>query len=231
MPGYLFDSKQFAEACGADLTNVSMVEPFETVIANANLSTFKFILLIMPAVILAFLAFVCVMLIRKMRKNNIIPFIGTFTSLFGFFAGGAGLALTIVTFWKGLEKLEPRVEGLSHQWGPSIYLVGVGSGCALFAFVCFVISLFSHSSDKYKRETYNLYDYSEGGANSTSPKPYDATTKLNSSVKHDSYNDYYHAVSSPTVPTYPSYYQPQQQYQQQYNSKETSYQQPSGNYY
>lgn len=239
------DAKQFAEFCGADLTNTTMVQPYEAVVADANLDTFKFILLIMPAVILAFLAFLCTVTVRKMQKNNVIPFIGTFTSLFGFFAGGAGLALTIVTFWKGLAKLEPRIEGISHQWGPSVYLVGVGSGCALFAFVCFVIILFSHSSESHKRETYNLYDYADGGANSTSPKQYDATTKLSSSIKHDSYNDYYHAVSTPTVQSYPSYnqqyqpqlqyqqtqYQTQPQYQQQQYSKETSYQQPSGNYY
>lgn len=212
-----------------------MVQQFDEVVSDAKLGTFKFILLIMPAVILAFLSLACTLLIRRIRKSNVIPFVGTFTSLFGFLAGGAGLALTIVTFWKGFATLEQRVEGLSHQWGPSIYLVGVGSGCVLFAFICFVISLFSHSSESYKRETFHLYDYADGGENSTSTKPYDTTTKLNSSVKHDSYNDYYHAVSSPTTQNYPSYhqqYQPQQQYQQQqYNNKETAYQQQPGNYY
>lgn len=168
-------------------------------------------------------------MIRRLRKNNIIPFIGTFSSLFAFFTGAAGLALVIVTFWKGLATLERRVEGLSHQWGPAIYLVGIGSGCILITLVCFVISLFTYKSESYKRETFHLYDYDLNASTNQKPmatsSPYDAqTTYLNSPTKQDDY-EYTHAISSPTTQHYPSYHQAQHQaYQPQ-----TTYQQ--GNHY
>lgn len=166
-----------------------------------------------------------------MRQNNIIPFIGTFSSLFAFFTGAAGLALVIVTFWKGLATLEKAVEGLSHQWGPAIYLVGIGSGCILITLVCFVISLFTYKSESYKRETFHLYDYDmNASTNNHKPigiatSPFEAqTTYLNTPTKQDDY-EYTHAISSPTAQNYPSYHQPQHQtYQPQ-----TTYQQ--GNHY
>jgi hypothetical protein len=240
----LLDSVQFADACGADLTNSTMVQVFVDVVSDSKLTTFKGIVLIMPAVILAFVALLCTLLIRRSRSSNVVPFIGTFSSIFGFFAAAAGLALVIVTFWKGLATLERRVEGLSHQWGPAIYLVGIGGGCLLIALVCFVISLFTNSSDNHKRETFHLYDYDlnnnkDSHIVANTPTPYDATTHLNSPTKHDSYNDYNshnQAATTPTTQHYPSYHQYQQQpYQQQNTYQQTTYQQQNygggGNYY
>ncbi|KAI9264604.1 hypothetical protein EDC94DRAFT_647598 [Helicostylum pulchrum] len=236
-PSYAFDSIQFADACGADLTNTTTVKVFTDVVSDSKLTTFKAIVLIMPAVILSFIALACALFIRRARSSNVIPFIGTFASLFAFFTGGAGLAIVIVTFWKGFSTLEKRVEGLSHTWGPSIYLVGVGAGCAIVVFVCFVVSLFS-DSDKDKRETFHLYDYdlnrTDGGDNVTTPKVYEATAHLNTPAKHDSYNDYYHAVSTPTTQNYPSFNQKyqQQQYGQPQTYQEPAYQQQqNGTYY
>lgn len=212
---------------------------FENVVSDAKLTTFKGIVLIMPAVIFSFIALVCTMLIRRIRKNNIIPFIGTFVSLFSFLTGAAGLALVIVTFWKGLATLEQRVEGLSHQWGPAIYLVGIGSGCILITLVCFVISLFSYSSEGHQKETFHLYDYdlnqTDGGDNygTAVNNPYDTTTHLNSPKidTNNGYNDYHHAVSTPPG-QYPSYnQQPYQQQQQQHQYQHNNYHQSSGNYY
>lgn len=152
------------------------------------------------------------LLIRKLRENNVIPFIGAFTSLFGFFTGAAGLALTLATFWKGLEYLEQAIEGLSHQWGPAIYLVGIGSGCILVTLVCFIISLFTYNREDYKRESFNLKDYdlsntANDNANYNTTQP----------AKQEEYEYMTHAISSPTRQNYPSYHQ--QQYQTQpYNA-------------
>ena len=215
-----------------------MVKVFTDVVSDSKMTTFRGIVLIMPAVILSFLSLACTLLIRKTRQSNVVPFIGTFTSIFSFFTGAAGLALVIVTFWKSLEVLEKRVEGLSHQWGPAIYLVGIGSGCILITLVCFVISLFSYTSDSQKRETFHLYDYdlnhNEGNFGTATSKPYDTTTHLNSPKFENNssgYSDYHHAVSTPPG-QYPSYNQ--HQYQQQYQPQ-TTYQQHhqdhNGNYY
>ncbi|CEP09883.1 hypothetical protein [Parasitella parasitica] len=194
-PGYSFDTTQFADACGADITNTTMVQIYADVVKDAQLITFKGIVLIMPAVILAFFALICSLLIRKSRDNNIIPFIGAFSSLFAFFTGAAGLALAIATFWKGLATLEEKVEGLSYQWGPAIYLVGIGSG-----------------PERYRRETLHLYDNDK-------PMTTNATTPFDEHSKQNEY-DYTHAYSSPTTRHYPSYHQPIQTYQPQ-----TTYQQ------
>ncbi|KAI8640120.1 SUR7/PalI family-domain-containing protein [Parasitella parasitica] len=215
-PGYSFDTTQFADACGADLTNSTMVQVYADVVKDAQLVTFKGIVLIMPSAILAFFALVCSLLIRRLRNNNIIPFIGIFSSLFAFFAGAAGLALTIATFWKGLATLEERVEGLSHQWGPAIYLVGISSGCILITLVCFVISLFAYKTESYGREKFDLYD-NDKPIGTSAMSPFDAHPK------QDDY-EYEHAISSRTTRHYPSYHQPVQTYQPQ-----TTYQQD--NYY
>ncbi len=224
-----------------------MVKVFTNVVSDAKLTTFKGIVLIMPAVIFSFIALFCSLLIRRIRENNIIPFLGTFASLFSFFTGAAGLALVIVTFWKGLEVLEKRVEGLSHQWGPAIYLVGIGSGCVLITLVCFVISLFSYSSENHKRETFHLYDYdlnrTDGGGGGNYGKattdPYDTTTHLNSpKLDNSGYssNDYHHAVSTPVEQYSPysqqQYNQQQQPYQQNNYQQSNAYQQNhNGGYY
>lgn len=153
------------------------------------------------------------MLIRRLRETNVVPFVGAFTSLFGFFTGAAGLALTIATFWKGLEYLEKAIEGLSHQWGPSIYLVGIGSGCILVTLVCFIISLFTYNREDYKRDSFHLNDYDLNNTYRNSAAAYNSTTP----IKQDDY-EYTHAISSPTRQNYPSYHQQQYQQQQPYNS-------------
>lgn len=130
-----------------------------------------------------------------------IPLIGTFTSLLSFLVGAAGLALVIVTFWKGLDILETRIEGLSHHWGPSIYMVGIGIGCILGTFICFMISLFTRTTSK--RDTFNLMDYSS------------TTTKGNENTKRESDNNYGQAISDTTTPQhYPSYHYQPDTYQQ-----------------
>lgn len=55
----ILDGKQFAEFCGADMSNDTMVAIYTDVIADANLSTFQGIVLIMPSVILVFISFLC----------------------------------------------------------------------------------------------------------------------------------------------------------------------------
>lgn len=227
-----------------------MVKIYRDVVSDSNMVTFKAIVLIMPAAIFSFVALASASLLRRARSSNVIPFIGTFASLFGFLTGGAGLVIVIFTFWKGLEVLERRVEGLSHQWGPSIYLIGVGIGCIIGAFGCFMVNLFS-SSNKERRETFQLYDYDinrtdAGDSNLTTPKAYEATSHLNTLTKQDNYSDYY-AVATPMTQNYPTYnqnYQQQQNYQepvyqpqhQQQNYQEPAYQpqhqqQTHGNYY
>lgn len=171
-------------------------------------------------------------MLYKLRDNNIVPFVGAFTSLTGFLTGAAGLALTIATFWRGMSYLERRVEGLSHQWGPAIYLVGIGSGCILVTLVCFFMSLFSSDSDDHKRDTYRLYDYdlnSTSNHNSNSGNYDSATVPLTSKDNYGYSNSvstpppnenygYGNAVSSPTHQNYPSYHQNQNSYNNYNNS-------------
>lgn len=107
------------------------------------------------------------------------------------------------------------MEGLSHEWGPSIYLVGIGSGCIVVSFVCFVISLFSYKSDSYKRDTFRLSDYD---LNNNTTTNYD-TSHVQTPTKHDTYG---YAVTTTTPNHYPSYHQDQAYpqhggYQQQQN--------------
>lgn len=138
----------------------------------------------------------------NLRGSNVVPFVGAFTSLIGFLTGAAGLALTIATFWKGMEYLEGRVEGLSHQWGPAVYLVGVGCACSLITLICFFISLFSSDSDDdyYKRETYRLHDYDLNSTSNNNSTGYDSST-VPLTLKQDNYG-YNNAISSPTRENY-----------------------------
>lgn len=192
---YSFDTSQFAIACGADSTNSSMVSEYANVVSSSVFNTlFKFIVLIMPSAVLAFVSLCFTSILRKGRKNNVIPLVGAFVSLLSFFTGAAGLALVIATFWKGLDLLESRIEGLSHQWGPSIYMVGIGIGCILGTFICFIISVFHQPN---KRDTFNLMDYS-------------SSTQAND-LKHESYKDNNY-LQQPTT-HYPSYHhQPETHY-------------------
>lgn len=59
MPGYKFDANQFAELCGADSSNSSSASTYTDILNKANITTFQGIVLIMPAVILVFMAFCC----------------------------------------------------------------------------------------------------------------------------------------------------------------------------
>ncbi|RCH81007.1 hypothetical protein CU098_004585 [Rhizopus stolonifer] len=219
MPTYPFDVSQFADACGVDLTNSAVSSTFKSLVNVPEFAIFKLIVLIMPAAVLAFIAFACTLFVRRHRSSNAIPFIGIFASLLSFLTGAAGLALVIVTFWKGLNVLEKNIEGLSHQWGPSIYLVGVGSGCILFTLVCFTISIFSRRPDSYDKETIRMDDYNDKNvqvhAIAANNVAYDAsaTAYLNTPAKRDSF-EYNNQATSLKSPAYPSYYQ-QANYQQE----------------
>lgn len=160
------------------------------------------------------------MLIRRYRETNVVPFVGAFTALFGFFSGAAGLALTIATFWKGLEYLEKAIEGLSHQWGPSIYLVGIGSGCILVTLVCFIISLFTYNREDYKRDSFNLKDYDLSTTYRASATAYNTTPPKQQ--QQDNY-EFTHAISSSIRQDYPSYHQQQQPYNSHYHNNQNYY--------
>ncbi|RCH84330.1 Diphthamide biosynthesis protein 1 [Rhizopus azygosporus] len=189
-PAYSFDAGQFVAVNGVDDVNITTtLSNYSNAISNTNMTLFKCIVLIMPAVILSFVAFFCTLVIRKHRQNNLIPFIGSFASLLSFFTGAAGLAITIAAFWIGLADTEKQVQAVSHQWGPAIYMVGIGIACNILTFICFLVSLFTHKG----RQKDTTYDYT-------------SATKANDTfVKHESYNNYGQAVSSPS-PHYPSYH-------------------------
>lgn len=68
-------------------------------------------------------------------------------------------------------------------------MVGIGIACNILTFICFLVSLFTHKG----RQKDTTYDYT-------------SATKANDTfVKHESYNNYGQAVSSPS-PHYPSYH-------------------------
>lgn len=53
----IIDTSQFAIACGADSTNSSMVSEYANVVSSSVFNTlFKFIVLIMPSAVLAFVS-------------------------------------------------------------------------------------------------------------------------------------------------------------------------------
>jgi hypothetical protein len=156
---------------------------------------------------------------RRYRSSNTIPFLGTFFSLVGFFCGAAGLVLIIVTFWKGLDALKKLIDGLSYQWGPSIYIIGIGTGCLLISLICFVISLFSRPSDDYDRETLQLGN-------------------RDSQFENNNTDAKFHAFSTPP-PERGSYYQPyqtqapytpQHTHNQQYGYGQNNYSNNNANY-
>ncbi|KAI9277537.1 hypothetical protein BY458DRAFT_432900, partial [Sporodiniella umbellata] len=190
-----------------------LIAEYAHVISSSVFSSLlKYIVLIMPCTVLAFLSFCFTLILRKGRKSSAIPLLGTFVSLLSFFSGAAGLALLIVTFWKGLAVLENRVEGLTHQWGPSVYLVGVGIGCILGAFICFVLSAFGQRT---KNEASDLTNYNH-------------LANTNELSKHESYTDH-----SPTQARYPSYHrQPEAQYPHSpYQQNDITYQQNDTTYH
>jgi hypothetical protein len=134
---------------------------------------------------------------RNFRTSNTVPFIGTFTSLIGLVCGVAGLALTIFTFWKGVDTLGNRIEGLSVSWGPAIYMVGVGCLALLIDFACFVISLFSDTRDDgYNRETYRMFDYN--GASDDS-KPMNQTYAISTPNHQNTFDNNYSSYPDQTA--------------------------------
>ncbi|KAI8352512.1 hypothetical protein BD560DRAFT_357972 [Blakeslea trispora] len=204
VPGYSFDVNQLAELYGISTSDSVALQAINTMQNIPELAIFKGIVLIMPAVILSFVAFACTLFIRRYRNSNAIPFISIFASLFSFLSGAVGLALAIVTFWKGLSVVEKNIPGLSHQWGISIYLVGAGLGCILMAFISSLFTLCSYRSDKENRRTIYMYDFDgksiQNHAVTADRAIYDVspTAYLNQPIQQNNYE-----TSVPNSPTYP----------------------------
>ncbi|KAI8348013.1 hypothetical protein EDC96DRAFT_520729 [Choanephora cucurbitarum] len=214
MPGYSFDVNQFAEVCGLDTSTLAVSKAINNLQNAPELATFKGIVLIMPAVILSFVAFACTLFVRRYRSSNAIPFISIFASLFSFLSGAVGLALIIITFWKGLSAIEKNIPGLSRQWGVAIYLISAGLGCTLMAFVCFIITLCSYRNDRENRRTIYMYDFDgksvQNHAVTTDRALYDVspTAYLNQPIQHNNLES-----SVPNSPAYPTHSTTSQNYQ------------------
>ncbi|KAI8973607.1 hypothetical protein BDF20DRAFT_883242 [Mycotypha africana] len=254
-PGYSFDARQFAELCGANMDDETSIKIYTDILDRINLKIFQTAVLILPALIFAVIALVCTLILRQYRQNTLTPWIGAFSSLLGFFSGAAGLALIMATFWKGLDLLEQRIEGLSHQWGPSIYLTGMGLACLILSLVCFLLRLCTHqrkSGSTHSRDTLQLYDYDRSQRHhqqQAAADAYSPWTALDSSSptrmldpsptaqgtspppmkQRDSGYDYVHAITTSPMESqqpYPSYPPYQDPYRQHPPSPPHAYYQP-----
>ncbi|KAG1143466.1 hypothetical protein G6F37_001360 [Rhizopus arrhizus] len=205
VPAYSFDAIQLATACGVDRANSSMLSRYASIVSSSsNLnSLFKCIVIILPTTLLAFVAFSCTLLLRKNRENNLIPLIGSLASLLGFIIGAAGLALVLVIFIKGLDALEQQVNGLSHEWGAAIYMIGFGVGCTLATFICFIASFFFQNPKS--SNTFDLNDYS-------------STTKANDTFAKDEDYVINDSQQQQPYPTYQQDYPQSDQHSQQLQS-------------
>ncbi|KAI8083137.1 uncharacterized protein BX664DRAFT_388233 [Halteromyces radiatus] len=122
---------------------------------------YQFIVLIIPTTILAFGAMLGWLMIRENRSGNRLPILGAFASLFGMICGTATLALVIVCYQLVFKTLQTKVSIVYH-WGPSLYLLGVGScGCLLVSFILYIFACLRHKKhDDYtyfQKDEYNAY--------------------------------------------------------------------------
>ncbi|SAM02563.1 hypothetical protein [Absidia glauca] len=116
--------------------------------ALAKLSTaYKFIVLVIPATVLALISMFGWLMIRDNRSGNRLPIIGAISSIIGAICGAAALALVIVCYRLAFQALQTKIP-IAYQWGPSLYLLGVGGcGCLLVSFLLYVIVCVRHKKD------------------------------------------------------------------------------------
>ncbi|KAI8335120.1 hypothetical protein BC941DRAFT_76819 [Chlamydoabsidia padenii] len=129
-------------------------------LANA----YKFIVLVIPASVLALISMFGWLTIRENRSGNRLPIIGAIASILGMICGAATLALVVVCYQLLFKILATKVQ-LVYHWGPSLYMLGVGScGCLLVSFILYIIVCFQFKNDDeytyfQKDEHYNYGEH------------------------------------------------------------------------
>ncbi|CAO3599304.1 unnamed protein product [Absidia cylindrospora] len=101
------------------------------------------------------------LMIRENRTGNRLPIIGAITSILGVICGAATLALVIVCYKMAFEALQTKIP-IVYQWGPSLYLLGVGGcGCLLVSFILYIIVIVRHKADYdytyFQKDEYATY--------------------------------------------------------------------------
>ncbi|KAI7869388.1 hypothetical protein BDF14DRAFT_1741915 [Spinellus fusiger] len=90
--------------------------------------------------------------------------LGSIASIIGFLCGGVSLALTIFTYQILFNRLESQIPGLTHYWGPSLYLISAGCGCLLISFAFYTGSCMQRKEPVVENtEHYYGYPYNTKG--------------------------------------------------------------------
>ncbi|CAO3599303.1 unnamed protein product [Absidia cylindrospora] len=130
--------------------------------ALAKLSkAYQLIVLIIPTTVFALISMFGWLMIRENRTGNRLPIIGAITSILGVICGAATLALVIVCYKMAFEALQTKIP-IVYQWGPSLYLLGVGGcGCLLVSFILYIIVIVRHKADYdytyFQKDEYATY--------------------------------------------------------------------------
>ncbi|KAI8075282.1 hypothetical protein BC940DRAFT_287914 [Gongronella butleri] len=150
----------------------------DTSAVDALQTAYKFIVLLIPCTVLAFLSLTGWMTIRRHRNSNRLPIFGAIGSLLGLICGAATLALVIVCHQVPFNLLQSKTSALTYQWGTSLYLLGVGGvGCMLISFILYVTSAIVHKPNNdytyfQKEEDYIDMTYQSDQAQAEHHRPY-----------------------------------------------------------
>ncbi|KAG2227374.1 hypothetical protein INT45_004330 [Circinella minor] len=158
---YTLDVDQLGKMNNVDLNANDVVKQIVENKVKGPLQAQKVMVLILPATILAFVGMIVGMMMRRMRKNNLLPTIGALASLLGCVCGAVSLAFGVIIYRTVFEELAKSMDGIMYYYGPAIYIVGVGCACEIVAFGFFIASCFArraqhnHSYEFYERHSFS----------------------------------------------------------------------------
>ncbi|ORY93544.1 hypothetical protein BCR43DRAFT_380993 [Syncephalastrum racemosum] len=154
---YSIDINQLAGINNINLAADSALNSQVSQFTDGKLATQKAGVLLLPAAVLAFVAWVGGMMMRRMRRNNFLPFVGAASCFVGCLCAAATCGCIIVTYQAVFEALATKVDGFQYHWGTSIYLTGAGCACLLFGCICYVSSCCSRRKARTRGGEYEEY--------------------------------------------------------------------------
>ncbi|KAI9499093.1 hypothetical protein BDB00DRAFT_867161 [Zychaea mexicana] len=155
---YTLDIDQLAAVNNIDLSVNAKIKQVVEDYAGGTLKVQKIMVMILPSAILSFTGMVVGMMMRRMRKNNVLPTIGALASLAGAVCGGVAVGIGVVLYRTVFEELARSVDGIMYYYGPAIYIVGAACGCQVIAFGFFIASCFARRSAREHNHSYEYYE-------------------------------------------------------------------------
>ncbi|CDH49908.1 predicted protein [Lichtheimia corymbifera JMRC:FSU:9682] len=153
------DIDQLAEINNIILDSSDVIKQAVQQYSQGVLNAQKATVLVLPSAILAFIGMIIAMMMRRMRKNNMLPTLGALSGLLGAVCSGMAIGFAVVLYRSAFEEIGSKVDGLTYHWGPAVYIVGAACGCQVITFIWFIASCFARL--RIGKEHDHTYEYYE----------------------------------------------------------------------